>query len=218
MKTKLFVFLLCGILALSLSGCGNDSSDDTSQSESNSSNSIEENISIVESSQSESGKLVAIVKNSNDEPVYVEVKVVFYDEEGNTLNSETAYMSISSNSEMSYYFYNTPSDYDTYEFTFDAETDYYENYTNQFDITDTDTGEQITVQTTNNSSETVDYVDVAIVYYRDGVIVGYDEDFYYDLEAGQTATFTLYYPFDADYEEVEYDDYKVFFSAYNFTV
>ena len=218
MKKKLFIFLLCGFLALSLSGCGNNSSDSTSQGESTSAEDLEKNISVAEEGITESNLLVIVVSNDNDESVYVEVEAVFYDEDGNALNSETTYMSIYSNSEMACYFYNTPSDFDTYEINFDADNSYYEDYSDQVEITDNDTGSQVTVQATNNSSETIESIDVAVVFYRDGTIVGFDEDFSYDLDAGKTDTFNIYYPFDENYENVEYDEYKVYFSAYNFTV
>ena len=112
-------------------------------------------------------------------------------------------------------FYNTPSDYSNYEINIKAEDNYYNNYSNQVDIKDNNSGEQITVQVTNNAGEDIEYVDTAVVFYRDGKIVGYDEDYSDDLRDEKTATFNINYPYNENYDDVTFDEYKVYVSAYS---
>ena len=225
MKKKICSFLLCGFLILSLSGCGNDPNTNNSNQARGTNNknefnaeTIEKNISITGSAEAEDGTLVAIVKNNNKESVSLEVEAVFYDENGDSVGSDTNYLSIYNNQEMACNFYNTPSDYSNYEINIKAEDNYYNNYSNQVDIKDNNTGEQITVQVTNNAGEDIEYVDTAVVFYRDGKIVGYDEDYSDDLRDEKTATFNINYPYNENYYDVTFDEYKVYVSAYSLSL
>lgn len=221
MKKKIFNFLLCGFLILLLTGCGNASNTDrTNQStgssiESFDASKVEKNISISGADRAADNSLVAIVKNGNDKDVSIEVEAVFYDAEGNTLGSDSEYLSIYSNQEMACNFYNTPTDYSDYEINIKAEENYYENYSNQIEVTNNNTGEQIVVQVTNNSSKQIDSVDIAVVFYNKGKIVGYSDSYEYDLRSKETATANIYYPYDSNYDDVAFDEYKVYVSAYN---
>lgn len=220
---KVLGIILCGFLVLSLTGCRNsDSTDNTNQSSGNSAkekfdaSAIEDNISISEADVALDGTLVAIIKNGNDETVNIEVEAVFYDEDGNALGSDSDYLTIYNNQEMACNFYNTPTDYSDYEINIKAEENYYTNYSNQIEISNNDTGEQIVVQVTNNADNTIESVDVAVVFYSDGEIVGYNSAYEYDLRSGSTSTSNIYYPYDSDYNDVSFDEYSVYVSAYSY--
>ena len=50
---------------------------------------------------------------------------------------------------------------------------------------------------------------VCVLYYNAGKIVGIATESVCDVKSGRTGNFTLDYPFSKDYEEIEFDDYKV---------
>lgn len=222
---KVLGILLCGFLVLSLTGCGNSSdTDNTNQSsgsntqEKFNAEKIEKNISISESAEAADNTIVAVIKNNNDETVNIEVEAVFYDADGNTLGSDSDYLSIYNNQEMACNFYNTPSNYSDYEINIKAEESYYKNYSNQIEVSNNNTGDQIAVQVTNNSSDDIESVDIAVVFYNEGKIVGYSNNYENDLRSKGTATANIYYPYDSNYDDVAFDEYKVYASAYSLDI
>ena len=162
--------------------------------------------------------LVAIVKNDNNSAVELEVEAVFYDVDGNSLGSDTSYLYINKNQEMACDFYNVPENYNDYEINIKASEPIYTNYSDKVEIKDNDTGEQLAVQVTNNAGKDIDSVDVAVVFYQGDKIVGFGSDLATDLREGQTSTSNIYYPYDENYDDITYDSYKVFVSAYNLEI
>ncbi len=219
---KILVCLLCStILAFLLTGCGNSTVDESNQSSGIASSDfdaekIEENISISEIDEALDGSLVAIIKNGNDEDVSLEIEAVFYDADENSLGSDSCILSIYKNQEMACEFYDTPSNYSNYEINITAEENYYINYSNQIEITNNDTGEKIVVQVTNNAGEELESIVVAVVFYKDGKLVGFSSSYDYNLRDGNKSTFNIYYPYDKNYDDVSFDEYKVYVSAYNY--
>ena len=220
MKKKIFIFALCGFLILSLTGCDN-STNNSNQSGGKSANNfdankIEKNISISDETIAPDNTLVTIIKNGNDETVNIEVEAIFYDANGNPLGSDSAYLSIYNKQEMACAFYNIPSGYSDYEINIKANKNFYTNYSNKINVTSNDTGEQIVVQVVNNSDKDIESVDLVAVFYKDGKIVGYDIAYKNELRSGVTSTSNIYYPYDANYEDVSFDNYKVYVSAYSY--
>ncbi len=220
MKKKIFIFALCGFLILLLTGCGKSTAN-SNQSGGNSANNfdatkVEKNISISEETIISNNSLVAIIKNGNDESINIEVEAVFYDADGNPLGSNSAYLSIYNKQQMACNFYDIPSGYSDYEISIKATKPIYTNYSNKIDVTSNDTGEQIVVQVTNNSSDTIDNIDIATVFYKNGKIVGYENGYDSDLKSDATSTSNIYYPYDANFENVSFDKYKVYVSAYSY--
>ena len=223
MSKKLFSILLCGFLVLGVVGCGNEAKTDSSNqstgtNESFNAKKIEKNISITEEGIAADNTVVASIKNKNKEAVDLEVEAVFYDEEGNALGNDTAYLSIYNNQEMACNFYNVPENYSDYEIKIKANDSLYKNFSNKVEVKDNNTGEQLAVQVVNNAGKDIENVDVAVVFYQDGKIVGFGNDLASDLRDGETSTSNIYYPYDENYDDVSFDEYKVFVSAYNYAV
>lgn len=221
MSKKLLSIVLCGFLMIGISGCGNSDTDNSNQSRGTNENSfdakkVEKNISVSEEGIAADKTLVAIIKNGNKESVDLEVEAVFYDEEGNSVGSDTSYLSIYGNQEMACNFYNTPTNYSDYEINIKANESVYDNYSNKVEVKDNNTGEQLAVQVVNNAGQDINNVDVAVVFYKDGKIVGFGNDLASDLREGETSTSNIYYPYDENYDDVTFDEYKVFVSAYNY--
>ena len=56
-------------------------------------------------------------------------------------------------------------------------------------------------------------MDVSVVFYKDGKIVGIDTDYASSVKAGRSANLKVYYPYDSNYDTVEFDDFKVIISS-----
>ena len=79
-------------------------------------------------------------------------------------------------------------------------------------------GKNIVVQAKNNSKDTIDYITVAVVYYNQGKVVGITDGIASVVKPGRSGNFTLHFPYDANYEDVEFDDYKVLVTeAYSYS-
>lgn len=220
MRKKLFGAILCGFLVFSLAGCGNDAESDRGSFSVDGFNAekVEKNISVSAEGIASDKTLVAIVKNNNNSSVEVEVEAVFYDADGNSLGSDTAYLYIDKKQEMACNFYNVPKNYSDYEINIKANDPVYTNYSDKVEVKDNDTGEQLAVQVKNNAGKDIESVDVAVVFYQGDKIVGFGSDLATDLRKDQTSTSNIYYPYDENYDDITYDSYKVFVSAYNFEI
>lgn len=180
---------------------------------------LKENIEIEALGITKSGDFAIKVTNNNDVPVNIDtVSTIFKDENGTFMEKvETydSYICIDANSETIVYDWGFDEDfsqYPNYEFSFDlsniAEDFLYSN----FEVSSTDTGDQISVQIKNNNSESVESIDVNVVYYENGSIVGIQSGYSYDstIAEGESAYINVYYPEDADYNEVSFDEYEIY--------
>lgn len=180
---------------------------------------LKENIEIEALGITKSGDFAIKVTNNNDVPVNIDtVSTIFKDENGTFMEKvETydSYICIDANSETIVYDWGFDEDfsqYQNYEFSFDlsniAEDFLYSN----FEVSSTDTGDQISVQIKNNNSESVESIDVNVVYYENGSIVGIQSGYSYDstIAEGESAYINVYYPEDADYNEVSFDEYEIY--------
>lgn len=172
---------------------------------------LEKNI-VCNGAITERGKLLAFVKNNNDIPIKMEVEVEFYDSDGMIVgsDSDTLYV-VAANSEIVTQFWSTPDSFDSYKIYVDAEiVVYYKSYIDSIELIHNNTGKDIAVQVKNNSSDVIDDVRVAVVYYNGDKVVGYDDGSGYDIKSDRSANITLYYPRGRNYKNVYFDSYKVF--------
>ena len=115
--------------------------------------------------------------------------------------------------------YETPVNFASYKIYIDAEESTAINYFDKIEITHNNNGENILVQLENKSKETIEVLSVSVVYYNNGKTVGIKEGFEVDVKPGRKGNFTLDFPQDLEYEDVEFDDYKVYVKevySYNF--
>ena len=172
---------------------------------------LEKNI-VCNGAITEEGNLVAFVKNNNDIPIKMEVEVEFYDSDGMIVGSSSNILSVvSANSEIATEFWSTPDLFDSYKIYVDAEiVVYYKSYIDSIELIHNNTGKGIIVQVKNNSSDVIDDVRVAVVYYNGDKVVGYDNGSGYEIKSDRSANITLSYPHDRNYKNVYFDSYKVF--------
>ena len=150
----------------------------------------------------------------------MDIEVEFYDENKAFLGSSTKFITaVTAGNEIAVELYETPVNFASYKIYIDAEESTAINYFDKIEITHNNNGENILVQLENKSKETIEVLSVSVVYYNNGKTVGIKEGFEVDVKPGRKGNFTLDFPQDLEYEDVEFDDYKVYVKevySYNF--
>lgn len=209
MKKK--ILLLCLATLLFVTGCGTGGNEVTGGNELH-----EENEKLTDKVSSEvfqgaNGKLIVITKNSNNQPVDITVEVEFYDENNTFIASAKEYeFSVVKDKEVALEIYDTPENFSTYKVYTDATKSYGVSMMDKVEMTHSNNGKEIVVQVKNNAETVIDSITVAVVYYKDNKVVGYEYDLETDVKAGRSANFALDYPTDKNYRDVSFDTYKVF--------
>ena len=156
------------------------------------------------------GNLIVFTKNNKNVPVDMDFEVEFYDENGIIVGSDTdELVAVGAGREVAVEMTNIPKNFKTYKIYVDEEKSEKTEYFNKIEATHNNNGENIVVQVKNNSKDAIDNITVVVVYYNKGEIVGSDEEMVFDVAAGRAGNFTLYYPYDAEYNDIKFDDYKV---------
>lgn len=226
--TRLFVLaiLFVGLLT----GCSNDAepnsigtnpnsngSSSSNQSESYTSSELEKNITS-SGAITELGKLVVFVKNSNKVSVDMGIEVEFYDANGTIIGSDSEdLLAVGSNGEIAVEMWSTPETFDNYKIYVDVEQTDENSYYNQVEVTHNNNGKKIAVQVKNNSQDVIEYITVSVVYYQGDKVVGIDDSIESDIKNGRSANFNLDFPYNKRYDDVKFDNYKVFVNeAYSY--
>ena len=173
----------------------------------------------------QSGDYVIKLKNNNDVPVYVDdVSVRFFDAEGNFVKKENTYDSyfcIPANNEVVTYVWgydNNFSEYSKSEIEIMLGEPLYTYLSENFEVKASDTNEEIAVTIVNNNDAELDSMKINVVFLKEGSVVGIEDGSIYDekIEAnGGAAYINVDYPSDSDYEDVTFDEFKVYIiSAY----
>lgn len=173
----------------------------------------------------QSGDYVIKLKNNNDVPVYVDdVSVRFFDAEGNFVKKENTYDSyfcIPANNEVVTYVWgydNNFSEYSKSEIEIMLGEPLYTYLSENFEVKASDTNEEIAVTIVNNNDDELDSMKINVVFLKEGSVVGIEDGSIYDekIEAnGGAAYINVDYPSDSDYEDVTFDEFKVYIiSAY----
>lgn len=161
----------------------------------------------------EDGKDVVIIKNNNDVDIYdFEIEALFYDKDDNLLGSSKRVLDIfEKGQESATKFDDTPSNSEKVKFNIRlGKSTYYESHLSEMKLVHNNTGKQIVIQITNNSTKKIEMLPLGVVFYKNGEIVGYSDYEEYDLTSGDTATINISYPYDKSFDDVKFDDYKVF--------
>lgn len=169
-------------------------------------------------SVTERGKLVVFAKNNNNVAVDMEIEVEFYDANNTIVGSDSEeLLGIGSNGEIAVEMYDTPENFDNYKIYVDVEKTNEISYYDQLEVAHNNSGEEIAVQVKNNSQDVIEYISVSVVYYQGDKVVGIDDDIESDIKSGRAANFNLDFPYDKNYDDIEFDNYKVFVNgAYSF--
>jgi hypothetical protein len=113
--------------------------------------------------------------------------------------------------------YPTDSDFNYVDFdNFDIEIEVNLNplmmnktYVKNINIESNVGADNIMAKFTNNSNAMVESLSFVVLFYYNGEIVGYSMDYAFDLAAGDSTTVEFYEPYDAEFNDIPYDDYEV---------
>ena len=164
-------------------------------------------------------KMIIIAKNENSIDLDITFEVEFYDEKNALITSEKSYLTaVGSGSEVAVQIYDTPKSYYRYQVYTDAKVnDYCKTYFNNIELIH-NRSDNVVAQATNNSNETIDYMTAAVIYYQGNEVVGFDSTTASDVKPGRSGNFTFYDPYDENYNDVTYDNYKVIINeAYSYS-
>lgn len=167
-----------------------------------------------------SKRFVVFATNNNDVAVDLDIVVNFYDKNGTLIGTDSDNLrAVGANNNVAIELYQVPDGWDTFKILSKAEEATETPYIDDLNLNYLDNGENIEVHVTNNSSNTIEYLTVAVVYYQDDEVVGFDFGIEPDVASNSTANFELYYPYDIDENNLEFNNYKVFINeafSYNY--
>ena len=198
----------CSLLPSSTKGgAGNTSSGQVKPKESN----LEKKIT-AKAATTKNGRLIVFLNNGSKSLVSVRVEVEFYDANGTILGSEKEDVeAFEPGAEAVVEIYDTPKGFANYKIYTDAEVStHVKSYLKDVKISHNKTEDGVAVQVTNNSKDTIQTITTAIVYYQGDTVVGYDYDIASDVKSGRSGNSDFYAPYDNNYEDIPYDNYKVF--------
>ena len=220
---SLFAFIFAVLL---IGGCGNKTADPNSTGKNTSSGSgskSKEPASLEDGIKSsgaltELGKLVVFVTNNNKVAVDMEIEVEFYDKDGTIVGSDSETLQgVGAKADIAVEMWSTPKDFDNYKIYVDVEKTTNNSFVDKLSITHNNNGSEIAVQVTNNSEEELDYITIGVVFYKGDKVVGFDDGIEDDVKAGRSANFNIDYPYNKNYDDVNFDSYKVFVNeAYSY--
>lgn len=156
-------------------------------------------------------RMVLALTNTSGEIIpYIDLQVILYDKDGHIIATETdGHDAVLSGSTVitSKRIDNEALDYASVEVIIDTEryTNSYTNHAESLDIVGDVSGDNVFLQVTNNAKKTISEVEIVVVYYKNGVIVGADDDEVYDLAVGKKHIFEF-----SGYKTCGADEYKVF--------
>lgn len=141
--------------------------------------------------------IIALTNVSNQIIPELNVQIVFYDEKGDvigTCNDGHDVILPGSTVVTEKQLYDRErSDYASVEVILKAMNDNsYENHTENLAIKESVTKSGVFLQITNNDKVSIDEVEIAVVYYKNGIPVGADTKEIYNLNSGDTYTLDYY--------------------------
>lgn len=235
MKSKKIIILLSVLLLIlfCFTGCNsNKNNDDSSNSQINQENQKSKNSSEgkkqeklnnieMESAELKDRSILIKLKNNNDKDIKsLIIKTLFYDENNEVVGTaETSFRVIKSKAEVAVCAvesYDVPQNYSTYEIKLDIDSSYIENengYADKIKITSKDTGEKIMVTATNESDVKLNKLAIGVVFYNEGIPVGYSDETQYEVEPNDTEYYNIIYPYDKNYDTIKFDEFKIFVNS-----
>lgn len=165
-------------------------------------------------------KLVVIAKNNNNVTVDMKIEVEFYNADGSIAGSDSEDLTaVGPNAEVAVDMYSTPKSFDNYKIYIDAEETDEISYYDKIELVHNKSGKNVAVQVKNNSEDTIEYIKVSVVFYKDDKIVGFEDNIQSDIKPGRSANFTMDCPYNLSYRDINYTSYKVFVNgAYTFNL
>jgi hypothetical protein len=169
-------------------------------------------------------QLVLVLQNNNNVSIpYMEVDLVFYAQDGSMITSTSNYAySFLPGAYVALNFYLPYDDdynlipYASYDILCNPTMDpsyLYNNAPEKVDIQSNTGTDGVVAMVTNTSSATMNSIELACVFFRGDDIVGYTWNSANDLASGASTSLQFYYPYDMDYNDVQFDSYTIFVNS-----
>lgn len=164
----------------------------------------------------ESDEMIIIATNNNEKDVEIDVEVEFYDKNQKLVGAKKNDIDASSKGKkFALKFSDIPKSYDSYKVYIDIDETDDSSCLNDLKAESSKTDEKVVVQVKNTTGKEIEHITTAIVFYKDGKIVGYDESSNYEIKPDRSANFEFDYPYDEESETIKIDNYEVFINEAN---
>lgn len=206
MKKKLIILLL--LIPLIFTGC--KKIDRTISEEIKTNDKYSKNIEVKSTKLDDT--IILFLTNKNNITIDTDITINFYDKKKKLIaNSEDTYSAITPKKEIVISF-EVFKDYDYYEITLSSQKTKYTNYENDISIAENDNKKEkeITFEINNNSKNTIEYIEIAILFYKNKQLVAHDSKYIFKLKKDKKATIEFIYPYTDEFKELEFDSYKVY--------
>lgn len=102
--------------------------------------------------------------------------------------------------------------FSSYKITYNATLcTYYKSYVDNIQISSNiGSNNDVIAECVNTSSKNIDIAQLTCIYYQGGKIVGESYDIELDLPSGNSTMITFDSPYDENYENIAYDNYKIY--------
>lgn len=151
----------------------------------------------------ESSEMIIIATNNNEKNVKIDIEIEFYDKNEKLVGVESNSVNASSKgNKFALNFSDIPKYFDSYKVYIDIKEKDAISFVRDLKTESQKTDEKVVVQIKNTTDKEIDYVKAAIIFYKDGNIVGYDESLEDDIKPDRSANFEFAYP--------KIDNYEVF--------
>jgi len=220
LKISLFILILTLFVSI-LTGCSDDDKDDNKKSKKQSKEKVKlEDKITIDSESSTNGELIVFLQNNNNTTIDLTVEAEFYDKEGNIIGTEEDLVTLGKSSKAALGF-DQPDSFDTHKINLRASdsSDYIKSYHDDLTISDNNTGKEVIIKLKNTSKNTIESINVAVVFYKNDKIVGFDNNYEFDLKSNKEASMSIHVPYSKDsFEIIDFDDYEIFINdAYSYT-
>lgn len=163
-------------------------------------------------------KELLFVKNNNSKDISLNLEIDYLDDDKNIiLNEAKNVLLVASKNEIVLKVDNVPSEYKDYKIDYDVSIPaIIKDYTDEIEVIDK-MGSRVIANVKNTSDVTINNLSLAVVFYNNKKVVGYDEEMILDLKSNEKGTLEFFNPMDKDHNYVKYDDYKIYINyAYSF--
>lgn len=165
--------------------------------------------------------LVVLLENQNDDEIgQVRITIAYYGESGEMLSTDYTFLSEMEPGRKTAIEFDYPVDeeyepveFERFELSFrlDSGFSFRKSIADQIGITsNAGSDADVVMKVSNNSEYNASRIEVAVVFVKDGKVVGFDYDYVYSLEPGESEYLTAYAPYDRNWDDIQYDSYEVF--------
>lgn len=206
MKTKILTIIMIASLLLT-TGCKNNNDNQAKNVKTN--DKYSENIEVKTATLDDT--LLVTLKNNNQITIDTDIIINYYDKKDKLVSSdEDTYSAITPKKDITISF-NIYKNYSYYEIELVSSKTNYTNYENDIKISENNNEEEksITFNVKNNSKNTIEYIELAILFYKNNKLISYDSEYIFKLAANKEAQIEFLYPYDDNFNVLDFDNYEI---------